>query len=146
MSTAVRVPLTPNPVSVPTEVMFGCAAVVTVPAVVAVVALETVPDTFDPATELATAAKPTSPDTFAPATAFAVAAKLTSPETLAPATAFAVAALDTSPVTLAPVIAVSAEPLPLTDVKSPAVALMLPAEALPDTVNEERVPTLVIFG
>ena len=35
---AVIVPLTPNDVSVPTEVMLGCAAVVTVPAVVALVA------------------------------------------------------------------------------------------------------------
>jgi hypothetical protein len=35
---AVTVPLTPRLVSVPTEVMFGCAAVVTVPAVVALVA------------------------------------------------------------------------------------------------------------
>ena len=36
-------PLLVNPVSVPTEVMFGCAAVVTVPAVVALVALLAVP-------------------------------------------------------------------------------------------------------
>ena len=35
---AVTVPLTPNDVNVPTEVMFGWAAVVTVPAVVAEVA------------------------------------------------------------------------------------------------------------
>ena len=35
---AVTVPLTPNDVNVPTLVMFGCAAVVTVPAVVAVAA------------------------------------------------------------------------------------------------------------
>ena len=40
-----------NTVSVPTEVMFGCAAVVTVPAVVALaalVALDTVPVTLAP--------------------------------------------------------------------------------------------------
>jgi hypothetical protein len=35
---AVTVPLTPNDVNVPTDVMLGCAAVVTVPAVVALVA------------------------------------------------------------------------------------------------------------
>ena len=35
MLTAVTVPLTPRPVNVPTDVIFGCAAVVTVPAVVA---------------------------------------------------------------------------------------------------------------
>ena len=43
----------PNPptrlVNVPTEVMFGCAAVVTVPEVVAAVANGTVPVTFAPA-------------------------------------------------------------------------------------------------
>ena len=39
---AVTEPLTPNDVSVPTEVMFGCAAVVTVPAVVADVAVPAV--------------------------------------------------------------------------------------------------------
>ena len=33
--TAVIVPLTPSPVNVPVDVMLGCAAVVTVPAVVA---------------------------------------------------------------------------------------------------------------
>ena len=37
-ATAVIVPLTPNVVSVPNEVILGCAAVVTVPAVVALVA------------------------------------------------------------------------------------------------------------
>ena len=38
-ATAVTVPLTPSDVNVPTEVMFGCAAVVIVPAVVAEPAL-----------------------------------------------------------------------------------------------------------
>jgi len=38
---AVTVPLTPNEVNVPTDVMFGCAAVVTVPAVVALPAVAT---------------------------------------------------------------------------------------------------------
>jgi hypothetical protein len=46
--------LTPNADSVPRDVMLGCAAVVTVPEVVAVVALYTVPDTLAPATEFAT--------------------------------------------------------------------------------------------
>ena len=50
--TPVIVPLTPSPVSVPTEVMLPCAAVVTVPAVpaeVANVAFATVPVTLAPA-------------------------------------------------------------------------------------------------
>ena len=54
---AVTIPLTPNTVIVPTDVMFGCAEVDTVPdvvAVVALVALDTVPLTFAPATEFAT--------------------------------------------------------------------------------------------
>jgi hypothetical protein len=46
-------PVTASEVNVPTDVMLGCAAVVTVPAVFAA---ETVPDTFAPATELALAA------------------------------------------------------------------------------------------
>ena len=45
-------PVTASEVRVPTEVMFGCAAVVTVPAVVAAVALATVPVTFAPAIAL----------------------------------------------------------------------------------------------
>ena len=47
-ATAVTVLLTPNVVNVPTDVIFGCALVVTVPAVVAAVALATVPVTFAP--------------------------------------------------------------------------------------------------
>ena len=59
-------PATVNPVRVPTDVMFGCAFVVTVPAVLAVlatlalsayVALATVPETLAPATALAVVAK-----------------------------------------------------------------------------------------
>ena len=40
---AVTVPLTPNEVRVPTDVILGCAAVVTVPAVVALPAVVAVP-------------------------------------------------------------------------------------------------------
>ena len=53
-----------NPVNVPTEVMFGCAFVVTVPAVVALpdvvayVALATVPVTLAPGIEVSPAALP----------------------------------------------------------------------------------------
>ena len=49
---ALALPVTPNDVSVPTLVIFGCAAVVTVPAVpalVANVAFATVPVTLAPA-------------------------------------------------------------------------------------------------
>ena len=70
-------PVTSMLVRVPTEVMFGCAFAVTVPALNAYVAFATVP------------------------------------------------------VTLAPVIEVRAEPLPLTLVKSPLTAPMLPTFALP---------------
>ena len=49
---AVTLPVTPALVSVPTDVIFGCAAVVTVPAVVAVVAFATVPVTLAPAIAL----------------------------------------------------------------------------------------------
>ena len=62
----VTIPLTPNTDHVPTLVIFGCADVVTVPDVVADVALvanATVPLTLAPATEFATCAKSTSPVT-----------------------------------------------------------------------------------
>ena len=49
---AVTLPLELNEVSVPTLVMLGCAAVVTVPVVAAVVALPTVPVTLAPVIEL----------------------------------------------------------------------------------------------
>ena len=76
-------PVTANDVNVPTEVIFGCALVVTVPAVVA-----------EPA-EVANVAFATVPDTLAPATALAVVAN------------------DTAPVTLAPAIALKPLPLPV---------------------------------
>jgi hypothetical protein len=63
LALGVMLPLTTNPVSVPTLVMFGCAFVVTVPAVVALpdvsayVAFATAPETLAPATALAVVAK-----------------------------------------------------------------------------------------
>ena len=71
----VVLPVTVSDVNVPTEVMLGCAAVVTVSAVVAVpaevakVALATVPDTLAPGIDVSPAAEPekvvadTLPDT-----------------------------------------------------------------------------------
>ena len=59
----VTLPETANEVKVPVLVMFGCALVVTVPALVA---KATVPDTFAPATAFAVVAKETAPVTFAP--------------------------------------------------------------------------------
>ena len=56
-------PATVSPVNVPTDVIFGCALVVTVPAVLATLELS------------AYVALATSPETLAPATAFAVVAK-----------------------------------------------------------------------
>ena len=109
---AVTIPLTPNTVIVPTEVIFGCADVVTVPDVVADVAL---------------------------------VANATVPETLAPATEFATCAKSTSPVTCCPSIAVKFAPSPDTYVKTPPVPDTLPADTLPVTDNEVKVPTLVMF-
>jgi hypothetical protein len=51
-------PLEVNPVNVPSEVMLGCALVVTVPAVVAEVALGTAPDTFAPGMDVRPVAGP----------------------------------------------------------------------------------------
>ena len=51
-------PLTDNDVSVPTDVMLPCAAVVTVPAVVALVALGTVPVTLAPGIKVSPAPEP----------------------------------------------------------------------------------------
>ena len=59
-------PLTLKLANVPVLVMFGCAAVVTVPAVVALVALPTAPLTLLPATLLAVVAYATAPFTLAP--------------------------------------------------------------------------------
>ena len=62
-------PLTDNPVNNPKLVMFGCEAVVTVPAVVAVL---TAPDTLEPCMLLKLPPSPTKavaftyPDTFTP--------------------------------------------------------------------------------
>jgi len=58
-----------SPVNEPTEVIFGCAAVVTVPEVVALVASGTVPVTLAPANEVKLAPDPTNKlaeTTFAP--------------------------------------------------------------------------------
>ena len=105
--------------SVLTEVMFGCAAVVTVPAVVAVVA--------DPAVvaDVADVALATVPLTLAPATAFAVVANVTAPETFAP------------------VNADNPDPLP---VNIPVFAVTAEAVIVPLTPNVVSVPTEVMFG
>ena len=84
--------------------MFGCAAVVTVPAVLA---NGTVPDTFAPATAFAVVANATAPDTFAPATEFATVEKPTAPVTLAPTT------LDSLPAS-PPIVPVATVILPVT--------------------------------
>ena len=70
--------VTLNELSVPTLVIFGCAAVVTVPAVVALVAVVALP------AFVAYVALATVPETLAPATAFAVVAYATAPLTLDP--------------------------------------------------------------
>ena len=124
---AVMLPLASNEVSVPTDVILGCAAVYTVPA---------------------TNAFPTCPDTLEPATAFAVVANATSPDTLPPATEFATAANPTCPVTLAPVSDVILLPSPFKycPCTTPTFAYKLPVVVDDVTVKPVRVPTLVILG
>ena len=65
MLPAVILPVTARLDNVPTLVMLGCAAVVTVPAVVAVVALDTVPVTFAPAISLSPEPLPVNTPVFA---------------------------------------------------------------------------------
>jgi hypothetical protein len=59
---ALALPLTVSELSVPTDVILGCAAVVTVPAVVA---LDTVPVTFAPAIALNPLPLPVNTPVFA---------------------------------------------------------------------------------
>jgi len=142
---AVIVPLTPNALNVPTDVMFACAAPDTVPATEA---SATVPETLPPATEFATSANGTSPETLAPATALAdvaLVANATAPDTFPPATAFAVAANATSPVTFPPAIDDKLAPSPDTYVKTPPVPLVLPDVMFPVTANAPNVPTEVML-
>jgi hypothetical protein len=129
----IALPLVFNEVRVPTEVIFGCAAVVNVPV---------------------NREAPMVPEfayTF-PAVAFPVTASDVSVPTdvilgcAAVVTVPAVVAALTVPVTLAPVIELRDEPLPLTLVNTPFVAPILPTLALPVTANEVNVPTLVILG
>ena len=81
---ALALPVTASELSVPTEVMLGWAAVVTVPAVVAAVALATVPVTLAPASCDRPAPLPVINPLFSvivplPNTAFAVALPIVSP-------------------------------------------------------------------
>ena len=64
VSPADNAPVTAKVVSVPTDVIFGCAFVYTVPATSA---LPTCPETLPPATAYAFNALPTLPVTLAPA-------------------------------------------------------------------------------
>jgi hypothetical protein len=151
-------------VRVPTDVMLGCAAVVTVPAVVAA---ETVPDTLPPVTELALAAtvaldaRPVNaPVNVVADTLPALMLPVTASEVNVPTdvmlgcaavvTVPAVFAAETVPDTFAPAtelalaatVALDARP-----VNAPVnvVALTLPALMLPVTANEVNVPTDVMF-
>ena len=117
-------PVTPRLVNVPTEVIFGCAAVYTVPA---------------------TRALPTCPDTLAPATAFAVVANATAPVTFAPVIELSAEPLPDTLVNtpfVAPILPTFALPVTL---NAPAV-VKLPPDTLPVAVKLLNVPTLVMFG
>jgi len=124
--------LTVNPVNEPTEVIFGCAAVVTVPAVVALVARGTVPVTLAPAKEVKLAPDPTNKladITFAPVI-FPPEPDVTILPTVKLPVAFNV------PATLTPVpVTINTLALPATDVVTlpPEVAidtLLLPLDIL----------------
>ena len=124
-------PVTAKLLSVPTEVILGCAAVVTVPAVVAEVALATVPVTLPPGIDVSPAPDPlncdpviwpvalTNPPVIKlPDVVLPVTAKLLSVPTLVilgcafVVTVAAVVAVGTVPVTLPPGIDVSPAPEP----------------------------------
>jgi hypothetical protein len=125
----VIVPLTPKPVNVPTDVMFGCAAVVTVPAVVAapVSAPTNVVDV--------TLVSPATDVTVAP-----------SVNVVLPNTTFEFANLACASVPLETLLAFSADiPLPL-PVNTPVFAVIFAAVTLPLTARPVKVPTLVMFG
>jgi len=125
-------PLTAKPPKVPTLVMFGCAADVTVVAVVAaplrspknVVAVIL----LNPVT---TVTVPPSVSVVLPRVELALAN---------------LACANVPLLTLLAFKAVSAEPLPLTSVNTPAAAPIFPTIALPLTDNVVKVPTLVMFG
>ena len=115
---AVTAPDTPKLVNVPTDVMLGCAAVVTVPAVVALPAVATL--------KLATCVVDVTTNGAVPVANVLVICPV---------------ALT---VVNAPVLAVVAPIVPLC---APNVgALTLPAPILPVTVNELNVPTEVMLG
>jgi len=147
-------PVTDKADKVPTEVIFDCAAAVTVPAVVALVASATVPLTLAPATafavvaNVASDAEPTVPETLAPATAFAVVANATAPETLAPATAFAEAAmvaLEANPLRAPTNVVAANDPLAILAVYTElAYAIAVPEIELENCAYTTPVVTVVI--
>jgi len=121
----VILPVTVKLVKVPVLVMFGCAAVVTVPAVVALVASGTVPVTLAPAKEVKLAPDPTNKlaeTTFAPVIFPPVPDVIILPTVKLPV-AFNV------PATLTPVpVTINTLALPATDV------VTLPPEVAIDTL------------
>jgi hypothetical protein len=148
---AVTVPLTPSDVNVPTDVILGCAAVVTVPAVVALVAAPLNAPTKVVAVILAlpklalmlvlnTALElPLLLDVVNVGyTVVEVLVFCNNADALV-----ADVALETVPVTLAPAIALKPLPLP---VNTPVLAVNATAVTVPFTPSDVNVPTLVIFG
>ena len=161
---AVISPLTVKDVRVPTDVILGCALVVTVPAVVAVpalvayVALATVPVTFAPVIDEIAAPLPNKLAVTLAAEMFPVTANDVNVPTdvifgcALPVTVTAVVAdpalpavvayvaFATVPVTFAPVIDEMAAPLPN------KLAVTLAALIFPVTARLDNVPTDVMFG
>ena len=163
-------PDTETEVNVPTDVILGCAAVVTVPAVVAdpaepalvaYVALATVPVTLPPGILVNPAALPVNTPVLAVILAavrlpftpklvnvptdviLGCAAVVTVPAVVADPALVAYVALATVPVTLPPANALKPLPLP---VNTPVLAVMLTPVIVPFTPSDVNVPTDVMLG
>jgi hypothetical protein len=125
----VVLPVTAKLDRVPTDVMLGCAAVVTVPAVVALVAVPA-----DPLTDPVIVAVTVNALNVPTEVMLGCAAVVTVPAVVAEV------ALGTVPVTFAPVSELRPAPEPK------CVAITFPEVTLPVTLKLLSVPTLVILG
>jgi hypothetical protein len=148
---ALALPVTVSDVSVPVDVMLGCAAVVTVPAVVALVAAPLRAPTNVVAVMLELPKLALMPVLITALelpfallvlnvgyTVVAVEVFCNNADAFVAAVAFG-----TVPVTLAPAIALNPLPLP---VNTPVLAVNAEAVTVPLTPNDVNVPTDVILG
>ena len=131
LSPVLILPVTDNAVKVPTDVIFPCAAVVTVPAVVALVAAPVKAPTNEVLVTL-----------VSPATVVTVEPKVNA---VLPNVTLALASLACANVpdeTLLAFNAVNELPFP---VKTPVLAVNAAPVVVPTTFNDVNVPTLVIL-